>query len=67
MVIKTVLQKSFVHLIKAYLAFVKTLSPTAIKKATIKGLHIPECSTVFLFRIILKPAGYKRKDDTSKG
>ena len=50
-----------------YSFYKNTNSDSYLKKATMKGLYILDSSTVSLFKAILKPAGRKRKDGTSKG
>ena len=50
-----------------YSFYKNTISDSYLKKATMKGLYILDSSTVSLFKAILKPAGRKRKDGTSKG
>jgi hypothetical protein len=50
-----------------YSFYKHTISDSYLKKATIKGLYILDSSTISLFKAILKPAGRKRKDGTSKG
>ena len=50
-----------------YSFYKNTISDSYLKKATIKGLYILDSSTISLFKAILKPAGRKRKDGTSKG
>ena len=50
-----------------YAFYKNTISDSYLKKAAIKGLYILDSSTISLFKAILKPAGRKRKDGTSKG
>jgi Transposase DDE domain/Domain of unknown function (DUF4372) len=50
-----------------YSFYKNTISDSCLKKASIKGLYILDSSTISLFKAILKPAGRKRKDGTSKG
>lgn len=50
-----------------YGLYKNTISDSYLKKAAIRGLYILDSSTVSLFKAILKPAGRKRKDCTSKG
>jgi Transposase DDE domain/Domain of unknown function (DUF4372) len=50
-----------------YAFYKNTISDSCLKKAAIKGLYILDSSTISLFKAILKPAGRKRKDGTSKG
>ena len=50
-----------------YSFYKNTISDSCLKKATIKGLYILDSSTISLFKAILKPAGRKRQDGTSKG
>jgi hypothetical protein len=50
-----------------YSFYKNTISDSHLKKATIKGLYILDSSTISLFKAILKPAGRKRQDGTSKG
>jgi Transposase DDE domain len=50
-----------------YSFYKNTISDSYLKKATIKGLYILDSSTISLFKAILKPAGRKRQDGTSKG
>ena len=60
--------KVFGTLYQSLYSFYKnTISDSYLKKATIKGLYILDSSTISLFKAILKPAGRKRKDGTSKG
>ena len=50
-----------------YGVYKNTISDSCLKKAAIRGLYILDSSTISLFKAILKPAGRKRKDGTSKG
>jgi transposase len=50
-----------------YSFYKHTISDSYLKNTTIKGLYILDSSTISLFKAILKPAGRKRKDGTSKG
>lgn len=50
-----------------YNFYKNTISDSYLKKVTIKGLYILDSSTISLFKAILKPAGRKRQDGTSKG
>jgi Transposase DDE domain len=50
-----------------YAFYKNTISDSSLKKVAIKGLYILDSSTISLFKAILKPAGRKRKDGTSKG
>jgi len=52
---------------KIYGTYKNTISDSCLKKAAIRGLYILDSSTISLFKAILKPAGRKRKDGTSKG
>ena len=52
---------------KLYSFYKNTISDSCLKKPAVKGLYILDSSTISLFKAILKPAGRKRKDGTSKG
>jgi hypothetical protein len=52
---------------KLYDFYKHTISDSHLKKEAVKGLYILDSSTISLFKAILKPAGRKRKDGTSKG
>ena len=53
---------------KNFMPFISTVSRTAEwHPVARKNLYILDSSTISLFKAILKPAGRKRKDGTSKG
>ena len=52
---------------KIYAFYKHSISDSRMTPVTRKNLYILDSSTISLFKAILKPAGRKRKDGTSKG
>jgi len=52
---------------KLYEFYKHSISDSRLSPAPLKNLYILDSSTIALFKAILKPAGRKRKDGTSKG
>jgi len=52
---------------KLYAFYKHSISDSRMLPVARKNLYIPDSSTISLFKAILKPAGRKRKDGTSKG
>ncbi len=52
---------------KLYTFYKHSISDSRLTPVTRKNLYILDSSTISLFKAILKPAGRKRKDGTSKG
>jgi Transposase DDE domain/Domain of unknown function (DUF4372) len=52
---------------KLYAFYKHSISDSRLTSVTRKNLYILDSSTISLFKAILKPAGRKRKDGTSKG
>ena len=52
---------------KLYGFYKHSISDSRLSPAPLKNLYILDSSTIALFKAILKPAGRKRKDGTSKG
>jgi hypothetical protein len=52
---------------KLYAFYKHSISDSRFSPVTRKNLYILDSSTISLFKAILKPAGRKRKDGTSKG
>jgi len=52
---------------KLYAFYKHSISDSRMAPVTRKNLYILDSSTISLFKAILKPAGRKRKDGTSKG